>query len=405
MKHMEETNMQQRFAKRMQGAQKSFIREILKVCADPKIISFAGGLPHPISFPVEAIQVSTERVLREDGTNVLQYSTTEGYLPLRQWIADRYCTRWDLDVTASDILITTGSQQALDLIAKIFIDPDDAILMEYPGYLGAIQSFEMYQPVLYTAKLHDEGLDIDQAGKLTHEKNPKLLYCVPNFQNPTGITYTAENRKAVAKLIHGSQTILVEDNPYGELRFMGEDQMPIFKEVGENGILLGSFSKIVSPAMRLGWVCTKNQEIMDKLCTVKQGADLHTNYFTQRVLADYLQHNHLDAHIEEIKRLYGHQRQCMFQAIQKYFPKSVKVTKPEGGMFIWCSMPVGYSATELFQKTIAKKVAFVPGDPFYVNEANVPTFRLNYTNSSDSDIEKGIAIIGETLHTYLHKNI
>lgn len=398
---MGEQEMNQRFASRMQGAQKSFIREILKVVGDPKITSFAGGLPNAISFPIEAVKTSTSRVLDEDGTNVLQYSTTEGYEPLRQQIADRCNKQWDLGVTAEDFLITTGSQQALDLIAKIFIDQGDSILMEYPGYLGAIQSFEMYQPTIRTATLRNDGLDVAEAEQIIQRYNPKFLYCVPNFQNPTGLTYSAENRKELAQMISKYQTVVIEDNPYGELRFMGESQMPIFKDLGEQGILLGSFSKIFSPSMRLGWVCTKNKEIMDKICTVKQGADLHTNYFSQRVLSDYLAHNDLDAHIEKIKDLYRHQRKCMIDSIHKYFPKEVEVTEPVGGMFIWATLPTGFSSTELFSRVIERNVAFVPGDPFYVNESDVNTFRLNYTNSNDEDIENGIRIIGEEITTML----
>lgn len=395
--------MNERFAGRMQGAKKSFIREILKVVGDPKIISFAGGLPHPISFPIEEVKASTNRILDEDGTNVLQYSTTEGYEPLRQQIADRCNKKWEVDVTADDILITTGSQQALDLIAKIFIDPGDCVLMEYPGYLGAIQSFEMYQPKIHTATLHKDGLDIEEAEKIIQQYDPKFLYCVPNFQNPTGLTYSAQNRKALAEMITKYQTIVIEDNPYGELRFLGESQMPIFKYIGSQGILLGSFSKIFSPAMRLGWICTKNKKIMDMLCMVKQGADLHTNYFSQRVLSDYLAHNDLDAHIEKIKDLYRHQRRCMIDAIHAYFPKEVGVTEPEGGMFIWVTLPEGRSSTDLFNRVIKRDVAFVPGDPFYVHESNLNTFRLNYTNSDDADIQKGIQVIGEEITAMLSK--
>lgn len=398
---MGETNMNERFASRMQGAQKSFIREILKIVGNPEIISFAGGLPHPISFPIEEVKASTNRILDEDGTNVLQYSTTEGYTPLRQQIADRCNKKWDLGVTADDFLITTGSQQALDLISKIFIDSGDGILMEYPGYLGAIQSFEMYQPEIYTATLRKDGLDIEEAKKVIQAHDPKLLYCVPNFQNPTGLTYSAENRKELAEMIRKYQTIVIEDNPYGELRFLGESQMPIFKDLGEQGILLGSFSKIFSPAMRLGWICTRNKEIMDRLCIAKQGADLHTNYFSQRVLSDYLAHNDLDAHIEKIKDLYRHQRRCMIDTIHACFPKAVDVTEPEGGMFIWVTLPKGYSSTDLFNRVIKRNVAFVPGDPFYVHETNLNTFRLNYTNSDDADIQKGIRVIGEEITAML----
>ena len=275
--------MDLRFADRMNNVQKSFIREILKVVGNPEIISFAGGLPNPISFPVKGIQEVTNKILQEDGENILQYSTTEGYLPLREYISERYLKNSGLKIDPEEILITNGSQQGLDLIGKIFIDKDDDILIEEPGYLGAIQSFSMYEPKFHAIPMLEDGVNIDLLEENLKKYDPKLFYAVPNFQNPSGITYSAENREKVATLLEGSNTIFVEDDPYGELRFIGEKIPSMKSYLSDNTILLGSFSKIVSPGMRLGWICAKN-EIMEKLIIAKQAADLQSNYFAQRVV-------------------------------------------------------------------------------------------------------------------------
>ncbi len=388
--------MKLRFANRIVSMKKSFIREILKVIDKPGMISFAGGLPNPISFPVEEIKRATSKVLDEDGENVLQYSTTEGYLPLREYIASRYKNRFDIDIAPSEILITNGSQQALDLIGKVFLDKGDAVAAERPAYLGMIQALSVFEPNFYDAKLNSDGVDIDELSQILKEKNPKLFYSVPNFQNPTGISYKQKVKEQVACLINESDTILVEDDPYGELRFMGTEAEPFKKLAPEKTITLGSFSKIVSPGMRMGWIVAPN-DIMDKLITVKQGADLHSNYFTQRVVHQYLIDNDIDAHINKIKTLYKEQRNVMVEATEEYFPKSVEVTKPEGGMFLWVTMPKDTDAVKIFEKAYEKNVAFVPGAPFYAQDEICNTFRLNYSNSDCETIQKGIKILGEVL--------
>ena len=389
--------MELRFADRMNNAQKSFIREILKVVGNPEIISFAGGLPNPISFPVKEIQEVTNRILEEDGENILQYSTTEGYLPLREYISKNYLKTSEINVPVDEILITNGSQQGLDLIGKVFLNKGDYILMEEPGYLGAIQSFSMFEPEFCTVSMLDNGINVDELKMKVKEYNPKLFYAVPNFQNPSGITYSKENREQVAQVLEDSNTIFIEDDPYGELRFMGEKVPSMKSYLGDSSILLGSFSKIISPGMRLGWIHA-NKEIMEKLIIAKQGSDLQSNYLSQRIIYEYLKENDIKKHIGKITDLYKNQRDCMVKAIEKYFPKEVKTTKPEGGMFLWVTLPEKYSSMDLFNIVIEKKVAFVPGDPFYVGKEGVNTFRLNYTNSNEDRIEEGIKLLAEGIN-------
>lgn len=378
-----------KFAERMNKVQKSFIREILKVTENPNIISFAGGLPNPLSFPIKEVEEASIKVLNENGSDVLQYSTTEGYRPLREYIAQRYLKRFGLKVDADEILITNGSQQGLDLLGKIFLNKDDNVLIERPGYLGAIQAFSIFEPVFNSVLVNNDGVDIDLLEKSLAMNSPKLFYTVPNFQNPSGTTYSEKNRKAAADILKKYDTILIEDDPYGELRFIGEDLQPIKTYLGDKSVMLGSFSKIVAPAMRLGWICAKG-EIMEKLITAKQAADLHTNYYSQRVVHQFLMDNDIEDHIKKIRKLYKGQRDCMVSMIERYFPEGIKSTKPEGGMFLWVTLPEGISSLELFDLAAKENVAFVPGDPFYVNVKGSNTLRLNYTNSDEKSIEEGI---------------
>ena len=388
--------METRYASRMQKMQKSVIREILKAIDKPGMISFAGGLPNPISFPVKEIKQATAKVLDADGENVLQYSTTEGYEPLREYIAQRYKKRFGLEISTDEILITNGSQQALDLIGKVFLNEGDAVACEKPSYLGMIQSFSAFEPKFYEAKLTEEGIDTDELSEILAKYSPKLFYSVPNFQNPTGISYSERVRHDTAEIISKSNTILIDDDPYGELRFIGEHGTPFMKLCREKVITLGSFSKIVSPGMRLGWIVAP-QDFMDEIITVKQGADLHSNYFTQRVVYQYLIDNDIDSHIEKIKVLYKSQRDTMVKMIEKYFPSDVTSTRPEGGMFLWITLPQGMSSLEIFEKAYKNNVAFVPGGPFYANGDVDNTLRLNYTNSDTATIEKGIKVLGNIL--------
>lgn len=378
----------------MARVHKSFIREILKVTQDPRIISFAGGLPNPLSFPVREIEDASRKVLRENGASALQYSTTEGHLPLREIIARRYAA-CGLHVRPEEIMVTSGSQQGIDLIGKIFIDCGDKVLVERPTYLATLQALGLYQPVFRPVALLDGGVDVDALARALDAEPVKLFYAVPSFQNPTGITYSARTRAAVAALLQPRDTVLIEDNPYGEIRFMGADLPPI-KSLLPDGVLLGSFSKIVAPGLRLGWIVA-GPAIMEKLIIAKQAADLHTNFFTQLVVHRYLSDNDVDAHIVHIRAMYKRQRDLMVAAMEAQFPPEVQFTRPEGGMFLWVTLPVGISSMELFERALKENVAFVPGQAFYAGDAMDNTLRINFSNSSEEKISEGIARLARSL--------
>jgi 2-aminoadipate transaminase len=385
------------FANRVHGVPRSFIREILKIASNKDVISFAGGLPNAALFPVRDIAEATKRVLTESGPLSLQYSDSEGFLKLREQIAQRYKEKLGIEIPVEQILITTGSQQALDLLGKIFINEGDEVIMEEPGYLGAIQAFSVYQPKFLSVLLHNKGMDLDGLAGTLHNHKPKLMYVVPNFQNPSGISYTAENRKKVTDLLRGTDTLLIEDDPYGELRFKGDPQ-PSFKTyLPDQTIMLGTFSKIVVPSFRIGWIVAPTF-IMDKLIVMKQAADLHTNFFSQMILQAYFEMFDNKAHIRKVSEAYGKQRDAMVNAIKKYFPENVKYTEPDGGMFLWVILPENLSSAELLEIAMKKNVVFVPGNQFYTNRTgDVNTLRLNFTCSNEETIDRGIKILGDTI--------
>lgn len=393
-------NMDNLFADRMKNVHKSFIREILKVTEDPNIISFAGGLPHPKSFPVKEIEEAVSQVLSTKGEEILQYSTTEGYKPLREYIAQRYLKN-GLKVDADEILITNGSQQGIDLTGKVFLNKGDKVLFENPTYLAAIQSFGLLEAEFKSVPLLKDGVDTDALINILDEDDVKLFYSVTNFQNPTGITYSREKRERLAEILQDRDTVFVEDNPYGEIRFLGEDIPPV-KSYLEDGILLGSFSKIVSPGMRLGWIMAP-EEVMEKLVIAKQACDLHSNYFTQRVVYQYLTDNDVNKHIQKIKERYRNQRNLMVEMIEEYFPEGVEYTRPEGGMFLWVTLPEGLSSMELFDLAIKEDVAFVPGKAFFTDGSGDNTLRLNFSNSSEEKIEEGISRLGNAIDKLMKK--
>ncbi|MDM8528899.1 PLP-dependent aminotransferase family protein [Anaerolineales bacterium HSG24] len=392
------------FAKRMTNIQESFIREILKVTQQPDMISFAGGLPNPKFFPVEAISIASDKVLQEHGYEALQYSTTDGYRPLREYIAQRYADRYDLTVSADEILITNGSQQGLDLLGKLFLNPADKLLLEQPSYLGAIQAFSFYEPQFIAIPLLEDGLNIEVLTQAVKQHQPKLSYIIPNFQNPTGATYSLEKRQQIADLLIQHGGLLIEDNPYGELIFEGEPLSPLRTYLGEQGIMLGTFSKIIAPSFRLGWVCA-NRKIIAKLTIAKQAADLHTNYLAQRIIYQYLQDNNLDAHLAVIKEAYQHQRDVMLGMIKQHFPAEVSYIKPTGGMFIWAALPSGYSAQAMLQQAIQENVVFVPGHPFFVPDGGENCMRLSFSNTSPADVETGIQRLGAVMTRFLQDDV
>ncbi len=384
------------FSERITGVPRSFIREILKTTVNEEVISFAGGLPNKDLFPVKEIKEASAKALDTSGQEILQYSTSEGYAGLREWISERYATRQGIQVDPENIIITSGSQQGLDLLGKCLVNEGDPVVIEEPGYLGAIQALSIFRPCFHTVPLHFDGMDIPSLQDVVNNHDPKLLYTVPNFQNPSGISHSNEKREEACNILRESSTIIVQDDPYGEIQFSGE-RMKSYKEFAPcQTILLGSFSKIFVPGFRLGWI-TAGPEIIEKLLIAKQASDLHTNYFAQRVLHQYLMDNDIDAHVKKINERYARQKQAMIGAMKKYFPGGIKHSDPEGGMFLWVILPEHLSAKVLFDKAIKENVAFVPGDPFYIGKANVNTLRLNFSCVDEEKIEEGIKRLGKII--------
>lgn len=390
--------MSMKFADRMEGIKASEIRELLKLTVRPEIISFAGGLPAPELFPIEEMKVVTLKVLEEAGRQALQYSPTEGFGPLREKIASRM-SKVGVPAQADEILITTGSQQGLDFAGKIFLNPGDYVVCESPSYLGAINAFKAYQCQFIEVETDDDGMLIeDLEMKLATHDNIKMIYVIPDFQNPTGRTWSLERRKGLLEAAKKYDLPVVEDNPYGELRFEGE-MLPSVKSLDSDGrvIFLGTFSKTFCPGLRVGWVCAK-EDILNKFITVKQGADLQSNAMSQREISTFMDLYDLDAHIEKIKEVYRRRRTLMIDTMKTYFPEEVKFTYPNGGLFTWAVMPPELNARDVMLKAIEKNVAFVPGGSFFPNGGQENTMRLNYSNMPDDLIIEGIKRLGEVLH-------
>ena len=392
--------MKELFADRMATTHKSFIREILKVTQDDNVISFAGGLPNPKLFPVKEFADACLKVLQQDGENVLQYSTTEGYLPLREYIAERYFVKRGLQASPDEILIANGSQQCLDLVGKVFLNKGDRIIIERPGYLGALQAFGIFEPEFMPIPLLEDGIDTGLFENALKAGRTKLYHTVINFQNPSGVTYSRQKREKIAGIVKNHNTVLIEDNPYGELRFMGEDLPSMKSYLPKNTIVLGSFSKVVTPGLRLGWVCA-GMDVMEKIVVAKQSSDLHSNYLSQRAVYQYLVDNDLDEHILKIREVYKRQRDLMVSTIEKHFPQEVECTKPEGGMFLWVTLPENVSSLRLFELAAKENVAFVPGRAFYVDGGGDNTLRLNFSNADEEKIEDGIKRLAKVIKTVM----
>ena len=383
--------MEYKFASRMDRMKASEIRELLKLTAKPEIISFAGGLPAPELFPVKEIaQVSHDLVLKE-GQKLLQYATTEGRPTLREKIAKRMTEKYGTPVDMNDILITTGSQQCLDFAGKLFLDPGDVVLCESPSYLGALNAFNAYQPVFKEVPTDGEGIIPEELDKiLATTPKCKFIYVIPDFQNPTGICWSLERRKKFIEVINKYDLPVFEDNPYGELRYRGES-FPTLKSMDTKGLVsfLGTFSKIFCPGLRLGWIAGPHT-IVEKFVMIKQSADLHTSNFDQGVADAYMDTYDLDAHVKEIVELYGHRRDLILKTMEEEFPEGVEFTRPDGGLFLWVTVPEGVSARKVFDKCIEQKVAAVIGDAFYPNDKTDRSLRVNYSCMPDDKIVEGV---------------
>ena len=385
------------YAKRMDNIKASEIRELLKLTQRPEVISFAGGLPAPELFPVEELKRVAKEVLEENGTTALQYGPTEGYEPLRQKIVERM-KKVNVDVAVDNILVTSGSQQGLDFAARIFINPGDVIICESPSYLGAINAFKAYEPKFVEVETDDEGMIMEYLEKALEENdNAKFIYVIPDFQNPSGKTWSEERRKKLVELANKYNVAILEDNPYGELRFEGEF-LPAVKHYDTEGrvIFLGTFSKIFCPGLRLGWVAA-DKEVLNKFIMVKQGADLQSSTISQMEVAKFLEIYDIEEHIEKLKRVYKKRKDLMIKTMEEEFPEEVKFTNPEGGLFTWVVLPEHINARELAVKALEKNVAFVPGGSFFPNGGNENTFRMNYSNMDEERIVEGVKRLGEVI--------
>jgi 2-aminoadipate transaminase len=388
------SDMQWTQAQRAAKMNPSVIREILKVTEKPGIISFAGGLPSPRTFPVAAFREACDKVLREDGHAALQYAASEGYGPLREIVADML--PWDVD--PAQVLITTGSQQGLDLIAKILIDAGSRVLVETPTYLGALQAFTPMEPEVLGVASDAEGVDIaDLAAKAA---GARFFYVLPNFQNPTGRTMSEARRAALSAEAARLGLPIVEDNPYGDLWFDVPPPLPLTARNPEGCIYMGSFSKILAPGLRLGFLVAP-KSLYPKLLQAKQAADLHTPGFNQRMVVETMKNNFLDRHVPTIRALYKSQRDAMLSAMKRDMPEGVSWNTPAGGMFLWVRLPEGMNAINLLPKAVERNVAFVPGWAFYADHADARTLRLSFVTSSVEQINIGIAALAAAIREQL----
>jgi 2-aminoadipate transaminase len=396
--------MHWQMARRADKMNPSVIREILKVTEKPGIISFAGGLPSPLTFPIDAMREASERVLRDDGKAALQYAASEGYAPLREWVAQDLLKQ-GMKVSPDQVLITTGSQQGLDLVAKILIDAGSRILVETPTYLGALQAFTPMEPIAVGVQSDDHGVDAaDLRAKVgTGADKARFVYLLPNFQNPTGRTMTEERRAAVAQVAVECGLPIIEDNPYGDLWFDAPPAPSLSSRHPEGSVYLGSFSKILAPGLRLGYLVAP-KALYPKLLQAKQAADLHTPSFNQRVVAEVLKDGFIDRHVPTIRALYKQQCEAMLAALDREMVGlGLSWNRPVGGMFLWVQLPQGLKAIPLLDKAVEKGVAFVPGSAFYAGAANESTLRLSFVTATVDQINTGMAALAAAIRESMPK--
>lgn len=400
-----QTLWEYRYAHRTKSMQGSFIREILKLTQKPDIISFAGGLPAPKVFPVERFKEAANRTLVERAEKALQYGTTEGYLPLREMIAER-SARYGLKVSANNVSITSGSQQALDLIGRLFINRGDKIIVENPTYLGALQAWNAYGADYVPVPMDEEGMITAELEKALRT-GAKFIYVLPNFQNPSGVTLSLKRRQELVRLADHYGTPIVEDDPYGQIRFEGEHLPPVAVVDSEyrgqdggsydsNVIYLSTFSKLLAPGIRIAWAIAA-ENVIRKLVQAKQGADLHTSSFNQIIVHEISKNDFIDEHVKIIRATYKERRDAMLEAMEEFFPTEVTWTHPKGGMFLFATLPDSLDATELFDRAVEKKVAYVPGTVFHPGGDGKNTLRLNFSFSDPDTIREGIARLGKML--------
>jgi len=390
------TDWEASMSKRSARMRSSVIRELLKWTMQPDMISFAGGLPAPELFPVREFREACNYTLEHCGPQALQYGTTEGYPPLKEFLAESM-QKYGVPAVPGNILMTNGSQQALDLIGRLFINNDDKILTDVPTYLGAIQAWRVYKPQFVTVPLDDDGMDPERVEKILQQHQVKFVYVLPNFQNPAGTTIPYERRRRLVELAAKYDAFIVEDDPYGELRFEGEDVAPLVSMHKENVIYLSTFSKTLSPGIRLGWIVAP-ESVIARLVQAKQGADLHTSTFIQYLAHDIVERGIIKRHVGRIRTVYKERRDVMLAAMEEHFPPGVTWTRPQGGLFLWVRMPEHVDAEELLEIAVEEKVAFVPGVAFYPDgKEGQNCMRLNFSNARPEMIQEGIKRLGQAM--------
>ena len=391
-------NWESRYAERAQVMKASEIRELLKLTQQPDIISFAGGLPSPLSFPTDDIAQVTHDVMATAAEEALQYGTTEGYPGLREYCALR-SKKEGIEAGIDNVVIVSGSQQGLDITSKIFFDPGDMAVVEAPSYLGGLGAMRTYQPEFISVKLDDDGLIIDELEETLKKmkKPPKLLYTVPTFQNPAGVTMSEKRRKRLVDLAHEYDFVIMEDNPYGDLRYSGEPVKAV-KAFDDEGrvIYLSTFSKIFSPGMRLAWIIG-DEKFIRKFVIAKQSTDLCTNSFVQRILFEYCRRDLIDGHIKKIQKIYKEKRDIMLESLEKYFPEECSWTRPDGGLFLWARVPEYINTKNMIAEAVKERVAYVHGAAFFVDEDGANAMRLAFSYASDDKIEEGIKRLGRVI--------
>lgn len=387
------------FADRAADLSGSAIRATFKLLADPSIISFAGGAPSPDLFPNRQLEEIAARIFRDNGNLALQYGITEGYAPLAEFVKNRLVSQGIIG-EGDDVLITTGGQQVIDLTARALVNEGDVVAVERPSFVGGLNCFRSYNAKMIDIPVEDDGLSTDALEEALKQTKIKLLYTIPTFQNPSGITMSLAKRKRLLELAEQYDFYILEDNPYGELRYRGENVAAI-KSMDENGrvIYAGSFSKILSPGLRLGFTSAR-KDILEKMVVIKQVTDVHTPVLNQLIAYEFVTNYDLDAHIQKSRELYGHKCAVMLGEMDKSFPDYCAYTRPEGGIFLWCTLPDSFDSKVLFQKGVENKVAFVPGDSCMVDmNKKYSSFRLNFSNTADEKIISGIKTLADVIRS------
>ena len=400
----------QRYAQRVQRIQGSAIRELLKITEQPGVISLAGGLPASEIFPIEHISAVTQRILETKGQQALQYGSTEGYTPLRELLAHQFIQQ-GINVSRENIVITSGSQQGLDLLGKVLLNPGDRLLVESPTYMGALQAFNPYEPEYVAVRSDEEGIVTGELEPAL-QQNPKGMYVLPTFQNPSGVSFTLERRTQLIEMAGRYGVPIIEDDPYSQLRFEGEPLPSLLaleharQQQGEqrsqpyegNVVMLNTFSKVLTPGLRVAWIVGPAQ-VVRKLVLAKQGADLHTATFNQMIAYELTRTGFLEEHVPLLRTLYHERCNAMLAALEAYFPDNVSWTHPQGGLFIWVTLPEGIDTAQLLKDALEYRIAFVPGAAFHADGGGANTMRLSFSNVNSEQIEEGIRRLGKLLHT------